>query len=234
MGRKRIKQYLMLLLAIGVIAVVASGSGTFASFNAQVTNPNNTFAAGTLFLHNTHGATTCKSETGSLNTIPGTGAGGTDVCATLFNVDLTSSGASTATLALNNAGTINAQNVKFDVSNCTVGTNQSSTGSTVTFGTAPTCGDFWITIQETQSDFSTNVFCAYGPGTLATACASPDNTKTLANSTSLTNLQTTTGSAQLAPSATRYYVITIQPTVASDNQLQNRKVTFDMDWQINS
>lgn len=66
MGRKRIKQYLTLLLAIGVIAVIATGGGgTFASFNAEVTNGGNTFATGSLILNNTHGTRTCTS---ALNT----------------------------------------------------------------------------------------------------------------------------------------------------------------------
>lgn len=87
MGRKRIKQYLLLLLAIGVIAVVASGSGTFASFNAEVTNGGNTFATGSLILNNTHGTTTCTSAFGTGATSnqnqPSNGAG-VD-CGTLFN-----------------------------------------------------------------------------------------------------------------------------------------------------
>ena len=81
MSRKRIKQYLMLLLAIGVIAVVASGSGTFASFNAETQNNNNTFATGTLLLHSTTGGTTCASESnsGNLNVTDPTG------CSVLFS-----------------------------------------------------------------------------------------------------------------------------------------------------
>jgi predicted ribosomally synthesized peptide with SipW-like signal peptide len=81
MSRKRIKQYLMLLLAVGVIAVVANGSGTFASFNAETQNNNNTFATGTLLLHNTaNGGTTCASESnsGNINVTDPTG------CQTLF------------------------------------------------------------------------------------------------------------------------------------------------------
>ncbi len=61
MSRKRVKQYLTLLMAIGVIAVVAGGSGTFASFTAEVTHTGNTFATGTLLLHSTSGTTTCAS-----------------------------------------------------------------------------------------------------------------------------------------------------------------------------
>jgi predicted ribosomally synthesized peptide with SipW-like signal peptide len=109
MGRKRIKQYLMLLLAIGVIAVVASGSGTFASFTAETQNDNNTFATGTLFLHNSDGTTTCTSESGSGNLQV------SPACATLFSIaNLAPSSTSTASLTLTNAGSVNSANIKWD------------------------------------------------------------------------------------------------------------------------
>ena len=62
---KKAKRYLMLLAALGILAVaLGGGSGTFASFTAQVANKNNVFATGTLFLHNTKqgSGTTCRSE----------------------------------------------------------------------------------------------------------------------------------------------------------------------------
>ncbi|HEY8029921.1 MAG TPA: SipW-dependent-type signal peptide-containing protein [Gaiellaceae bacterium] len=233
MSKKRIKQYLMLLTAVGLVAVAAGGgSGTFASFNAQVTNPGNTFASGTLFLHNTNGATTCKSETGALNTIPGTGAGGTDVCATLFsNVNL-QGGDTTAHLALNNAGTLAATDLKWDISGCTWGDNFAVTGSHILFGAPPACSAMWVTVQETQSNYTTNVACAAGTTTTPPACDAPDGTYSLASSAP-TNLLTVGGvTAPFAAAATRYYVITIHPGVTNDNTLQNRTVTFAMDWNL--
>lgn len=240
-SRKRIKQYLMLLLAIGVIAVAASGGGTFASFSAQVSNPGNTFASGTLFLHNTNGATTCTSESNSLNVNPGTGTGG-NACAVVFNgIDLATTSSTSANIELHNAGTVNASDIKFRVNNCSVSSNQVNTGSSTTFGTAPVCGDFDISIQEkTSNTFATNAFCALGPGTLATACATPDNTVTFGTATSFANLQKDNGSgsattADLAAGTSRYYTIRIDANPASgNNALQNRLISFDLDWQINS
>jgi predicted ribosomally synthesized peptide with SipW-like signal peptide len=231
MSRTRLKQYLMLLLAIGVIAVAMTGSGTFASFNAETTNPGNTFVSGTLFLHNTaNGGTTCKSE--SVTTGPNYNVNGG--CDVLFsNVNL-AGGAATAHLALNNAGSINSNDLTFKVGNCTVGTNP-GTGSAVTFGSGPTCNNMYLTVQETQSDYSTNVYCAYGPSTTQPACDTPNNTATLGNSSSLTNLKTTAGAnATLTSGQTRYYVITVLPSVTNDNTLQNRQVSFDMTWHIDS
>lgn len=233
MSKKRFKQYLMLLTVVGLVAVAAGGSGTFASFSAEVTNPGNTFASGTLFLHDTSGVTTCTSESGALNVNPGTGIGG-DSCAVLFNASSLQNGAVTANIALNNPGTVNAQDIKFDVSSCSVGDNFATTGVHTVFGSAPTCAMLYMTVQEkTDNTFTTNVYCAFGTDT-AGACAAPDNTKTLANTNSLTTLKTTAAAtATLNATTTRYYTITITPGgVTNDNTLQNRRVTFDMLWHL--
>ncbi|HTU14419.1 MAG TPA: SipW-dependent-type signal peptide-containing protein, partial [Solirubrobacterales bacterium] len=103
------KRYLMLLAAIGLIAVVAGGgSGTFASFNAEVENAGNTISTGTLFLHDTAGGVTCTSESATNNANLGTG----DNCHTIFNASLTSSSATTYyAVTLKNAGTLNASDI---------------------------------------------------------------------------------------------------------------------------
>ena len=236
MSKKRAKQYLMLLCVIGLVAV-ASGSGTFASFSAETTNPGNTFASGTLFLHDTpNGGTTCTSESAvtgpNFNLNPGDGTNGNSCAAFFTNASFTG-GPLTAHLALSNAGTIPASDMKFDVGSCSITSNQASTGSAVTFGTAPTCAQMYITVQETQSNYTTNVYCAYGTN-VGGACAAPSNTFTLANTNPLQTLLTTGGAtATLAASGTRYYVITVSPGgVTNDNTLQNRLLTFGLTWHI--
>jgi predicted ribosomally synthesized peptide with SipW-like signal peptide len=69
MSSKRVKQYLMLLTAIGLIAIASGGgSGTFASFTAEVHNPGNTFATGSLYLHDSvTNLAECKSEEAPAN-----------------------------------------------------------------------------------------------------------------------------------------------------------------------
>jgi predicted ribosomally synthesized peptide with SipW-like signal peptide len=111
MSRTKTKRYLVLLAAVGLIAAALGGTGTFASFNAEVANTGNTFATGTLLLHDNGGTTTCTSEadSGNFNTVPSTG------CDTLFTVPSASPGTvSTANLTLTNAGSLNAPNIKFD------------------------------------------------------------------------------------------------------------------------
>lgn len=239
MSKKRIKQYLMLLTVVGLVAIAAGGgNGTFASFNAQVTNPGNTFASGTLFLHDTNGATTCTSESATgtqFNVNPGDGSNGNN-CAILFPAVPFDGTAQTADLALNNAGSIDASALSFSVDGCSVGKNNNADPI---FGGALTCGDLYITVQETDNSYSPagDVYCAYGPTTNGTDCDTPDNTATLATAAgpSLTALNTTGATpADLAHGTTRYYVITIQPgsLAGNGNQWQNRKASFDLTWHI--
>jgi predicted ribosomally synthesized peptide with SipW-like signal peptide len=105
MSRKHVKQYLMLLLAVGVIAVSLSGGGTFASFNAQVANAGNTFVTGTLFLHETK-TNTCTSESSSTNAnlLNGSGVNIGDQCDVLFTG---TPGNQLVGLTMKNAGSLN-------------------------------------------------------------------------------------------------------------------------------
>jgi predicted ribosomally synthesized peptide with SipW-like signal peptide len=229
MSKKRVKQYLMLLTVIGLVSV-AAGSGTFATFSAQTTNAGNTFAAGTLFLHDDGGTTTCTSESSSDNL-------STNNCDVLFTAGDLTGGAQTADLTLSNAGTINASDIKFKVANCTWGDNQGVTGSTTLFGSTPTCADMFITVQETDASGGfpgTDIYCAYGTDSSGT-CAAPSNSFTLAGPTGLTTMKTTGNTtADLTAGSQRYYVITVKPNPAlqTGNTLQNRTVTFDLTWHI--
>jgi len=110
---KKTKRYLMLLVAVGLIAVAAGGSGTFATFNAETANNGNTFATGTLFLHNFGGTNTCTSEFDSSdnhNTATPTG------CDILFSVNPVTEGTDyPASLKLTNAGSVNASKILFSL-----------------------------------------------------------------------------------------------------------------------
>ena len=142
MSTKRLKQYLMLLSAIGLIAIASGGSGTFATFNAEVSNANNTFATGTLYLHDSvNGATACTSESTQANsnvpvTVGGVNPG--DQCNILFDFDgtpghLPPSTPYTVHLKLSNAGTLDASDLKFQLNGtgCQV-TDTMDTGGRIT------------------------------------------------------------------------------------------------------
>jgi hypothetical protein len=135
---KKTKRYLMLLVAVGLITVAAGGSGTFATFSAETANTGNTFATGTLFLHNISGGTTCTSESdvANANIVSPTG------CDVLFTQGALIPGTLyTANLKLSNAGTINATGIKFALGStgCVEGKPTIATnGVALTSGTAPT------------------------------------------------------------------------------------------------
>jgi len=234
MSRKRVKQYLMLLTVVGLVAVAANGAGTFASFSATTTNDGNTFATGTLFLQNSDGTTTCNSETNSTN-VQVTG------CAILFDDIPLESGVVTSSqpLTLTNTGTVDASSIDFSVSPaCNVTDNQTGTGSSVTFGTAPACSEFQLAIQEVDAaNSNANVSCAFGTDTSG-ACSFPSG-KTFANSgspaaLSIANTTGTNASGELDAGKSRSFVIQVKPVlVGSDNTLQNRKVSFGLTWTIN-
>jgi hypothetical protein len=127
MFTKNAKRYLMLLAALGLIAIAAGSSGTFAGFNAEVTNSGNYFKTGTLFLHDTANGITCTSESASDNNNNGTG----DTCGTIFTVNTGDAGATAETsygVDLVNAGTIASTAVQF------YGTCTPSIGGYVTSG----------------------------------------------------------------------------------------------------
>lgn len=109
MFTKKTKRYLMLLAALGLIAIAAGSSGTFAGFNAQVANTGNTFQTGTLFLHDNGGTNTCTSESDANNqNIAGTG------CDILFTTPSITPGTTyTAHLTLSNAGTLDSSDIQF-------------------------------------------------------------------------------------------------------------------------
>lgn len=121
MSRKRTKQYLMLLVVIGLVSIASGGSGTFASFTAETANSGNVFATGTLYLHDKVGAgNTCTSESSALNqNVPPTVAGANpgDACDLLFNFPSTTdySTPQTVDLTLSNAGSLAASDLKFQL-----------------------------------------------------------------------------------------------------------------------
>lgn len=107
---KKTKRYLMLLVAVGLIAVAAGGAGTFASFSAETANNGNYFATGTLFLHTTKsGGNTCKSEVDSGNSnVTSNG------CDFLFHVSqFGTNQQTTVNLKVQNAGSISANKLEF-------------------------------------------------------------------------------------------------------------------------
>lgn len=167
MSRKRLKQYLMLLTAIGLVSVSAGSSGTFASFSAEVQHSNNYFATGTLFLHASNDGTNwCTSESSDTNLMGGVGNGKND-CGMMFHVDGVTTTAQYAHLTLKNAGTLDANDIKFDApgsqactnvtvyqANTTLSAPVAQNGTTLTIAPATLAVKSGDTIQVTNANDS--------------------------------------------------------------------------------
>jgi predicted ribosomally synthesized peptide with SipW-like signal peptide len=220
------RKILTSLLIVGLVSSVI-GAGTFATFSAQVSNANNTFATGTLVLSNkVNAGTACLS----------TGGGTTDTnsntaCDQLFNLTARKPGQNgSAQLTIQNKGTIGAMSLKLFANSACAAAD--AAGETY-HGTGDPCTKVDLTIQQTQSDFTTPVSCVYGGGT-ATACAF-DTTKTL--STFRTAYNSTANGIDLGALAatgvtgdTKYFVVAVQLDSAADNTMQGRKAAADFTW----
>lgn len=128
---KRVKQYLMLLAALGVVAVaLGGGSGTFASFNAEVQNSGNIFATGTLFLHNKPvGKTLCRSE----DSTDGQNVNlSCDV--PIYKLNALPGESLEAQIAITNAGNIDASGLTLAAKNCIGGKPTIATASSYASG----------------------------------------------------------------------------------------------------
>ena len=230
MGKKRFtsKTYLKLLIVVGLLAVIGGGAGTFATFNAEVTNPGNTFANGTLFLRTRSAASACTTGGGNTNTTEQR-----RLRTYLFSTTLSDGVSDGANLKLNNAGTIDAS----DMLNLTVGELRRREQHAETFHGTELCADLQLSVQETNDAAPHQcVKCWYGavrqlldlrhdlghePHSLAGFQARSHERRARSPPLALTEAGATRTSRSRSsrpwPPTTRF---------------QNRKVTFDLTWHI--
>jgi predicted ribosomally synthesized peptide with SipW-like signal peptide len=236
MSKKRFKQYLMLLTVVGLVAVAAGGSGTFASFNAEVVNPGNTFATGTLLLSDTvQTGTTCYSNeaAGNLNSN----------CDVLLNTGNLKTGTSESNyLTIKNEGTLTGTDVKLFVPQDQTGSVSCLNTTTGTFPgtdalahTGDVCGNMLISVEEDATAGGTATACVVGTeiGGGNHACDPTAGTSFAtfygAHNTA-TNGLGLTGST-LAPNATHYYTVYMY-LPDENNTFQGRTATFDLSWHM--
>lgn len=238
MSKKRMKQYLMLLCVIGIVSV-ASGSGTFATFNAETTNAGNTFATGAITLGN-------QVNTGSLCYSSGGAGNANGSCNALWTVGSWAPGsvADTEKLTLNNTGSIDPTALTMWAPLVT--TAGSETGGTlvcnfesytpagasnVYVGTGNPCTGMKIQIQEYDSTFTTATVSCVFPVDASHVCGS--NYAALSTMPNSGSPLTVTGG--LAHNTSRYFELTVTyPASAgsADNEYQAQKTHFDLAWQI--
>lgn len=248
------KKYLMLLAAIGLIATAAGGVGTFATFNAQVTNGGNTFATGSLALSteaNNDVGTLCYSYNGSGNVNGACGA----VIATSPAGQEPGGSVFTGTVVVKNEGTLPASTFKLFSPSSTdcVDSQVTALGSLNDTTGNPLCHALVMYVQETaQSGGGTNTYCWYGYSADSNQTCSSDTTTLDSNATNtIADFDTNhTSSApvelfpltsngvhansgvELAAGASRTFEIGIYLPTAAGNAVQALKSTFGFDWRL--
>jgi len=219
------------LLSLGVVAAIGAlaGAGTFATFTAQTTNHNNTFADGTLVLSNSvNGATACLS----------TGGGNTDIndngsCDVAFDLSVQKPGDNdTADITLRDVGSL-AASALTAFGTCTDG---NSAGETY-HGTGSPCSEIQFYVQQwSDSGRTTPLHCLYGGTTVTDTCDFSDTNATLGDFVSAhhdVGSGLGAGSLQALNGAdTTWITIGVQLPSDADNTFQGRSATFDLSWHI--
>lgn len=235
MSKTKTKRYLVLLAAVGLVAAALGGTGTFASFNAEVTNAGNTFQTGAIVLSNkVDAASACFSSTGTGNVYN---------CGAVFLfTDWQPDGGTEPVkqLTLENTGSLPATLTWWaplvTTTGATGGTLSCNYGAYIPSGATQTyvpvdpgnpCNALLMQIQETEANFST----------LKPSCVFPSGGGECASFASLSTLSNTpTAVGSLNAGAKRYFLITIKhPAQGSgfdDNQYQSQQTHFDLTWHI--
>ena len=220
------QKVLMTLGTVGVAAAVAGG-GSFASFNAQTTNPN-TFATGTLVMSNK-----VNTATACLSTAAGVGiTTNVATCDALFNLTVKKPGDSgTADLTIKNEGSVAASLLNTFTSGCT---GADASGQTY-HGTGDPCAAVQIYVQQWDSAaHTTPTACLYGGAAVTNTCDFSGASKTIAdfatNYTSSSAGLTVTGG--LAAGSSDFFTIGVKLPTSADNTYQGRQATVGLSWYM--
>jgi predicted ribosomally synthesized peptide with SipW-like signal peptide len=227
MSKTKTKRYLVLLAAVGLVAAALGGTGTFASFNAEVTNSGNTFATGNLLLSDSvFGGNVCYSDTSTTNSE-------TASCSAIVNTtNLTTNHTSSNSLTITNTGSLASTNLKLFGGSC-VNTNVGTfdPGSLLT-RTGDVCGSLLISVEKDASVGGSAVSCVVSSTPAAGAC---DPTAGVALSTFLSAHSSAATSFDLgdslAPSAALVYKVYLR-LPDENNTFQGRSASFSLTWHV--
>lgn len=156
---KRLRALLITIVMIGGVASIAGNAGTFASFSAEATNANTTFATGSIVLSDkVNSGTACLSSAGALNN-------NANCSAILTGANLAPGGAASANLTIQNTGTLNASKLYlWAPSGCTDSQVTNLGFNPITNN--PLCSTIVMFIQETGA----TPWCWYGLGSGTASC----------------------------------------------------------------
>jgi predicted ribosomally synthesized peptide with SipW-like signal peptide len=227
MSKTKTKRYLVLLSAIGLIVAGLGGSGTFASFSAEVTNSGNTFQTGTLLLSDSvNSAAACFSDTDASNSEKAS-------CQAVINtLPVSTNTTKSGRLEIKNTGSLDSNDLKLYGSSCGQSTVGTFPGGALTHA-SDFCSQLLISVEEHSSNNSL-VGSAIGcpVGTLSGSVCIPTGGVPL--TTFLTAYPSGTPfafSGILAAGASRYFTVYLHlPDL--ENTYQGLAASFDLTWHI--
>lgn len=228
----RTKKVLITLLVIGALATV--GVGTYATFNAQTTNANNSFATGTIVLKNGVGASTCYSA----GVAPGTAGAPAAIGGNLgTNANSTSCG-TIATASLGEPGTQATAN--FTLTN--VGSLAGNGGLYVSVPTAPATGACATAAEASATYTGTGNLCTVltvsmqdttSGNCILPAAAAPCGATSVALSSLTTPVKLYNSLAAGAADTVAVTITFPNGAAGADNAYMGRNATFNLDWILN-
>lgn len=218
------------LLSLGVVAGIGAlaGAGTFATFTAQTSNNATTFANGTLVLSNTVGSgTACLSTAGGSTDTNANGS-----CDAAYSLSVKAPGdSSTASITLENMGSLAASALKVFSASCT----DSNAAGENYHGTGSPCGIVQIYIQQYSDAFTTPSACLYGGASGAT-CDFSDTSKTLSAFVAAhPNLAGGLSAGAMGASGgadTKWIRVGVKLPSTADNTYQGRAASLSLNWHI--
>lgn len=219
--RSHAKKLLLSMVVLGLVGLVVGG-GSFATFNAQTTNPSNTFSTGTLVLSNQRDSgTACLSTGGGFTDVNVNSTGCDDLIAGVIQKP----GDSTShTVTIKHVGSIDATTTELWSAGCATDDNGEAF-----HGTGDLCNRVTLTIHD-----DTNDRCVYPTAVFGTPEAGPcsaSESKTLADfAASAASSHVTLGS--LAADASLAFTLVAGLPSSADNSYQGREATIDFNWQI--
>jgi predicted ribosomally synthesized peptide with SipW-like signal peptide len=218
--KRNMKLFVTLVVGVSVMGII--GVGTYATFTAQVANPGNKFATGTLVLSDTkEGGSTCYS----------TGGGSTDTnvnnnCDTLLNLTVQKPGDNGfANVTIATDGSLDASDLQLYTAGCT---GADAVGESY-HGTGNPCSSVEFYVQQwTDSDFTGASTCVYGGGT-ATTCAF-NTSKTLGDFATTYGSSTPYSFGAQTSGTELYFTVAMQLPGTAGNSLQGRQATINFTW----
>jgi len=224
LGTRQVVVLATLMASVAVVAAVGVGSAE-GGFTATINNSSNSLGSGTLVLQEAPGGSTstCLStSTDEISSDSNTCGSGFNLFGGLSNAEEGTT--STATVAVENVGTLGTSTLTLTPASCTATAN---TATSPYYGEDTTgfCGEVEVTVAETAGSTTTCVYPTEASGTACPALSSSYTLQGLGSSSALSL-------GSLASNATDTFTFTIGLSSGATNADQGLAATVPLTWEL--